>query len=199
MTPLLVVVTAVIICAIFFFLVLAASLLAALLFWYAPALQGTILALTASDIAWTLRQMPVYPAWWPGHEPQTPKKRLVMLAINPIEKPEYFCGFDPLHRSLFTPDRSAGLRLNLIDRFLVEHLIHKLEDEALKVFVVFGETSRPGTVKVLPASRFLKRSQKWYDLRAPANFPLGPGVPTRPHPADFLQDRRSRPISPRLG
>jgi hypothetical protein len=84
MTALLVVVIAVVVCAILFFLVLGVSMLAALVFWYAPALQGTILALTASDIAWTLRQMPVYPAWWPGHEAQPPKKKLVMLAINPI-------------------------------------------------------------------------------------------------------------------
>jgi hypothetical protein len=199
MTPLLVVVIALIVCAILFFLVLGASLLATFVFWYAPALEGTVLALTASDIAWTLRQMPIYPAWWPGRETQPPKKKLVMLAVNPTEDPTYFCGFDPLHRSMFTSDRSGGLRLDLTDRFLVEQLIHRLEDESLKVFIVFVESSEPGTRKILAGSRFLKRGQRWYDLRPPANFPLGRKVPSSPHPADYLLTRRGRPISPRLG
>jgi hypothetical protein len=196
MTALLVVVS---VCAILFFFMLAASLLAALAFWWVPALEGTILALTASDIVWMLRQMPVYPTWWHSHETKRRKKDLVMLAVNSSEKPKYFCGFDPLHRSVFTSERGEGLRLDLIDRFLVEKLIHKLEDEALEVFIVFVETSRPGTRKVLAGSRFLKRGQKWYDLRPPANFPAGRKVSSNPRPADCLLARRSGPISPRLG
>ena len=194
MTPLLVVVIAVIVCAILFFLALAASLLTALVFWYVPALEGTILALTASDIAWTLRQMPIYPAWWPGRDTQLPKKKLVMLVLNPSQEPTYFCGFDPLHRSMFTSDRSGGLRLDLTDKFLVGRLIHKLEDESLEVFIVFAEAPRRGTRKVLAGSRFLKRGQQWYDLRPPADFPLGREVPSSPHPADYLLARRGRPI-----
>jgi hypothetical protein len=199
MTPLLVVVIVVIMCAIFFFLALAASLLAALVFWYAPALEGTILALTASDIAWTLRQMPIYPAWWPGHEGQPPKKKLVMLAINPVEKPEYFCGFAPTRRAILTPDRNGGLKLDLSDRFIIEKLIRRLEDEAHEVFIVFVETARPGMQKILPSSRYTKRGLKWYDMRPPINLPVGHcKVPSSPKPAYFLLTRRSGTISPRL-
>jgi hypothetical protein len=145
----------------------AASLLAVVAFRFAPSLGGTILALTTSDVAYMLRQMPVYPVWWPGREAQPPKKIFVMLAVNPINKPHYFCGFDPLHRAVFTSDKENGMKLDFGDRFVVRRVVSKLEDEGLEIFIVFNKPFRPGARKLLVASRRDKKlGTKWFDLGA---------------------------------
>jgi hypothetical protein len=177
-------------CAMVFILGLAASLLAVVAFRFAPSLNGTILALTTSDIAYMLRQMPVYPIWWPGREAQAPKKTFVMLAVNPIEKSQYFCGFDPLHRTLFSSDKKNGIKLDLGDKFVIQRVMNKLEDEGLEIFIVFDKLSRPGAPKFLAASRRnKKRGMKWFDFSHPT-LPfviLVDKVPNTPDPLAFLR------------
>lgn len=180
MNVLTIVAVVVFVTAITVILMLSASLLALITFRLAPSLNGTILALTTSDVAWMLRQMPVYPAWWPGREPKQREKKLVILALNRVEKPEYFSGFDPLHRSMFTPDKCQGIRFDFADRFALEKAIHILADDGLEVFLVFVET-RPGMRPILAASRYMKRSRNWCGSNPPESLPLG-GREVRRHP-----------------
>jgi hypothetical protein len=196
MNSLVILAVVVFVTAIVVILVLSASLLALVVFRFAPALNGTILALTTSDIGWMLRQMPLYPAWWPWRGPKKREKKMVMLALNPIEKAEYYSGFDAIHKPMFTSDKSMGLQFDFADRFAIERLIRRLEDDALEVFLVFVET-RTGTRKILAASRYTKRGLHWYDLRPPINYPTGPHkVPIRPHPM-YLLGHQKQTVSPR--
>jgi hypothetical protein len=196
MNSLVILAVAVFVTALVAILVLTASLLALVVFRFAPALNGTILALTTSDLGWMLRQMPLYPAWWPGRGPKKCEKKMVMLALNPIEKAEYFSGFDTIHKPMFTSDKSMGLQFDFADRFAIERLIRRLEDDALEVFLVFVETPT-GTRKILAASRYTKRGLHWYDLRPPVNYPTGPHrVVNRPHPM-YLLGHQKQPVSTR--
>jgi hypothetical protein len=150
MTPLLVVVIAVFMCASFLILLLAASLLAALVFRFAPTLQGTLLALTSSDIARMMRQMPTYPAWWHRHGVPPPNPIFGILALNPVAKqPEYLFGFNPLHQPVFTTNRDQALKVNCADKFVIAKLLRITEDEGLNVFLVLakgqvGRNALPG-------------------------------------------------------
>jgi len=200
MNPLMVAGTVVLVFAMVVTLAFAASALALLAFRLAPALSGTILALTTSDIAWMLRQMPLYPAWWPGRELKQREKKFVMLALNPVERPEYFCGFDQLHRPLFTPNKGAGLRYDLADRLPIEFLIRRLQDEHVDVFIMFVEKSRTTTPRVLLGSRYMKHGLKWYDLRPPRDFPPGRRkTPSETPPLHLLVSPRAskQTVSPR--
>jgi hypothetical protein len=166
MNPLVIAGVVLFVIAILFILTLAASLLALAAFRLAPSLNGTILALTTSDIASILRRMPVYPAWWPGHEVRQCKPKTVMLALNPTEKGEYFSGFDPIHRPMFTPDKSEGVRFDFADRLPIENLIRRFRDDGVELFIVFVESSRTGARKIISGSKYTKGRQ-WYDLRPP--------------------------------
>jgi|HubBroStandDraft_6_1064221.scaffolds.fasta_scaffold15270_5 hypothetical protein len=196
MNSLVILAVVVFVTAIVVIIVLSASLLALVVFRFAPALNGTILALTTSDIGCMLRQMPLYPAWWPGRGPKKREKKMVVLALNPIEKAEYFSGFDAIHKPMFTSDKNMGLQFDFADRFAIERLIRKLEDDALEVFLVFFETPI-GTRKILAASRYTKRGLHWYDLRPPVNYPTRPHeVPSNPHPM-YLLGHQKQATSPR--
>jgi hypothetical protein len=143
MTPFIVVVFAVFVCAILFILILAASLLAALVFRFAPTLQGSLLALTTSDTVRMLRQMPTYPAWWYRRGMiKPPNPILVLLALNPLKRPEYLYMFDPLHRPLFTPNKDEAMKIDFSDRFLLERIVRRVEDNCLDVFLVLAEGGR---------------------------------------------------------
>jgi hypothetical protein len=182
--------------AIVVIIVLSASFLALVVFRFAPSLNGTILALTLSEIDWMLRRMPLYPGWWPGRGTKKREKKMIMLALNPIEKAEYFSGFDAIHKPIFTSDKNIGLQFDFADRFAIERLIRRLEDDGLEVFLVFVETPK-GTRKIVAASWYTKRGLHWYDLRPPVNYPIGPHkVPTSPHPMYFL-GRQKQTVSPR--
>jgi|SRR5580658_3686148 hypothetical protein len=136
MNALVVVAAVAFVCAIIFLLVFAAALLAAIMFHFVPKLQGTVLALTGSDVSQALRRMPMYPSWWHSREVKTQKPKFVSLALNHLGQTEYMYAFDPLHRPLFKPDRTAAMRLDSHDKFLIERLVLKAEDDALHVFVV---------------------------------------------------------------
>lgn len=82
MSPLILVAAAVVIAAAL--LVFAADLLAAIAFHYLPALEGTVLAFTASDFVRLLRAMPALPKWWPGLQSDMHKPILVAFAQNPL-------------------------------------------------------------------------------------------------------------------
>ena len=150
-------------CATVFILMLAASLLAFVAFRFAPSLNGTILALTTSDVGYMLRQMPVYPAWWPGREAEEPKTTLVSLAVSPVKNPQYFFGFDHLHRSMFCPEKERGIKFDFGDKFVIRQVIHRLGDEGLEIFIVFDKPSRSGPPRIVAASD----CRKWYDPRQP--------------------------------
>jgi hypothetical protein len=140
MNPLIVVMIVVFVCATFLMLLVAASLFAALVFRFAPMLQGTLFALTASDVGRMLRQMPTYPAWWHRHGIPPPKPIFGLLALNPVGKqPEYLFGFNPLHQPVFTTNRDQALRVNCADKFAIEKLLRMTEDEGLNVFLVLAE------------------------------------------------------------
>jgi hypothetical protein len=187
MNPLVVVGISLLICAILFIFLLLASLLAAFIFRYAPSLEGTMLSLTPSDLARTLRQMPVYPAWWhpPGVPP--PKRTLVLIVVNPEKKAGYLCGFDPLHRPLFSSNRNEGLQFDFEDIFAIERLYFKLEDECFYPFIV------PVDLAMFRASgrRRLKRRRTMHSyLSPPLGFPPGgQKFPARVEPVHAFLDR----------
>jgi hypothetical protein len=175
----------------------AACAMVAMVLRFAPALNGTIFTLTTADLWWNLRHMPVYPQWWPGLEPKQREKKFVMLVLNPMEKPEYYCGFDPLrHWPLFHPDKSAGLRFDFADRFAIGKAIRILEDDGLEVSLEFVET-HPGARRVLAASRYTNRGLHWYELRPPADFPTAQRkVPSGSHPM-YLFSHQKQTVPPR--
>ncbi len=126
----------IVVCAIvLLFLLLVAALFAAAMFHFVPKLQGTVLALTGSDISQALRRMPTYPSWWHRRDSQSHKPEFVFLALNDRGQTEYMYAFDPLHHPLFQPDRSAALRLDSKDKFLIERLILRAQDNKLDVFL----------------------------------------------------------------
>jgi hypothetical protein len=188
MTPLFFVVIVVFMCAIFLMLVVAASLLAALVFRFAPTLQGSLLALTASDTIRMLRRMPTYPAWWYRRGMiKPPNPILVMLALNPLKRPEYLYIFDPLHRPLFTPNRDEAMKIDFSDRFLLERIVRRVEDNRLDVFVVLAEGGRAIVPKLVGPPPHLRPRfgpgvvPQLATLRpgiAVANVPLRRSVPT---------------------
>src|SRR5580704_8607263 len=123
MNAFLVVVVVVFVCAIVLLLGFAAALLAAIMFHFMPKLQGTVLALTGSDISQAVQRMPIYPSWWHHREVQPQKPKFVSLALNHQGQTEYMYAFDPLHRPLFKPDRTAAMRLDSQDKFLIQRLM----------------------------------------------------------------------------
>jgi hypothetical protein len=160
MTPFTVVVIAVFLFATFLMLVVAASLLAALVFRFVPTLQGSLLALTASDMGRMLRQMPTYPAWWHRHGVQRQKPIFGLLALNPMGKqPEYMFAINPLHQPVFTTNRDKALRINCADKFLIEKLLRMAEDECLTVFLVLAE--RQVGRKALPGEAGRMSRVRW--------------------------------------
>jgi hypothetical protein len=196
MTPLLVVVVAVFVCAIFFLLVLVASLLAAFAFWCAPALEGTILALTASDIARMLRQMPTYPAWWHRHGVPPPKPIFGILALNPVAKqPEYMFAINPMHQPVFTTNRDQALRVNCADRFLIQKLLRMAEDDGLNMFLVLaegqaGRNAIPGEAGRRPRVGQSLKSRTIPQLEALRPHAISGG--SRPSPALVARVRQAR-------
>src|SRR5262249_21377067 len=108
-------------------LMFAASLLALVVFRFAPSLQGSVLALTASDMVRVVRSMPLYPSWWRHSGPDPSKQMPVIFALNPLRGTEYLYGFDPLHHPLFSSKRAEATRFNLGDRFAIERVFQRLD------------------------------------------------------------------------
>jgi hypothetical protein len=155
------------VCAIVLLLVFAAGLLAAIMFHFVPKLQGTVLALTGSDISDALRRMPMYPPWWHHREVQPQKPKFVSLALNHLGQTEYMYAFDPLHRPLFKPDRAAAMRLDSHDKFLIKKLVLRAEDDALDVFVVpAAQAESPET-----QNGHAGRARTYFGLVPPSDIP----------------------------
>ena len=183
MTPLVAVGIAVFVCGIVFTLVVAASLLAALVFRFAPAVQGTALALTTSDIARMLRQMPTYPAWWHRHGVPPPTPIFGILALNPVGgQAEYMFAINPMHQLVFTTDRSQARRVDCADRFLIEKLLRMAADDGLNVFLVLAEGQASRNAVATEVRRRPRASRNFgpvvapqlgtLPLRVPASSPL---------------------------
>jgi hypothetical protein len=168
MNTLLVGAVVVFVCAIvLLFLVLIAAAFTAVIFYFVPNLEGTVLALTGSDISQALRRMPIYPSWWHHPEVQSHKPKFVSLAVNHLGHTEYMYAFDPLHRPLFNPDRTAAMRLDCKDKFLIQRLMLRAEDGALDVFVVpAGETNYPET-----KNGHAGRARTYFGLVPPRDIP----------------------------
>jgi hypothetical protein len=167
MNTFLVVAAVVFVCAIVLLLGFAAALLAAVIFHFVPNLQGTVLALTGSDISQALRRMPMYPSWWHHREVQPQKPKFVSLALNHLGQTEYMYAFDPLHRPLFKPDRTAAMRLDSQDKFLIQRLMLRAEDDALDVYVVpAAQMKCPQTKNGQPG-----RAKTYFGLVPPRDIP----------------------------
>jgi hypothetical protein len=136
MNTLLAVAVVAFVCAILLLLVFTAALFAAVILHFVPNLQGTVLALTGSDISQALRRMPTYPSWWHHCEVQPQKPKFVSLALDHQGQMQYMYAFDPLHRPLFKPDRAAAMRFDSHDKLLIKTLVLRAEDDDLDVFVV---------------------------------------------------------------
>ncbi len=188
MNTLMIVGVVVFVCVVFFWLVIAASFFAALVFRFLPTLQTSVLGVTALDITRAIRQMPTWPVWWykRGNQPRMP--RLVLLALNSMNHTEYLYAFDPLHRLLFTPDRSVAMRLDFDDKFLIETLVRKAEEDCLSVFFMLAG----GTRRQEPKLRNLGWQRPLIRLVPPRDIPqpTGAGVADRSHRPDaFLAER----------
>jgi hypothetical protein len=151
--------------------VFAASLLCALILRFVPALQGTVLTLTMSDIGGALRRMPIYPTWWRRRGGRSRKPIPVMLASENTlwKRREYLCAFDEQHTPLFTPYRSKAKLFDLRDRFQIETIMRKAEDNRPNVFLV-----RPRNA----------------GLQTPDDFPPPrSAAASRQHPAHYFGER----------
>jgi len=116
-----------------------------------------------------------------------PNPILVMLALNPLKRPEYLYIFDPLHRPLFTPNRDEAMKIDFSDRFLLERIVRRVEDNRLDVFVVLAEGGRAIVPKLVGPPPHLRPRfgpgvvPQLATLRpgiAVANVPLRRSVPT---------------------
>jgi hypothetical protein len=186
MNPLVVVGLSLFICAILFIFLLLASLLGALIFRYAPSLEGTILSMTPSDVIRTLRQMPVYPAWWHSRRVPVLKQTLVLIVINPEKNAGYLRGFDPLHHPIFSANRNEGMQFDFEDLFALKALNSKLEEEGLYAFLapldlsMFRATGR----------RWRRRTRLSSYLSPPLDLPIrGAKLPKRAEPVTGFLDR----------
>lgn len=163
MNPLIVMGAALFVCALLFVFFLLASCLAVLIFRFAPTLEGTILSLTPSDVLQLLRGLPTYPVWLRSRKNPPPEQIEVLIVINPVSKAQYLNGFNPLHRPMFSPNRSDGMRFDFQDLFALKTLFIKLEDEGQYPILV------PADLAMFRASgrRF----------RRPTHIVLGPAPP----------------------
>ena len=167
MNTFLVVAVVAFVCAILLLLGFAAALLAAIMFHFVPKLQGTVLALTGSDISQALRRMPTYPSWWHHREVEPQKPKFVSLALNHLGQTEYMYAFDQLHRPLFKPDKAAAMRLDSHDKFLIKTLVRRAEDDALDVCVVPAAQAKcPGAKSGHP-----RRANTYFGLVPPRDIP----------------------------
>jgi hypothetical protein len=139
MTTLVVVAAGLFACAMLCILIFAATLLAGLISRLLPALHGTFLWFTLSDVGRALRRMPLLPRWLRRRAKEPLNSVKVMLALNPTGRhPEYLKAFDPRDHLLFTRDRRSAMLFDPADTYAMKTLRRKLDDNTADLFLVLA-------------------------------------------------------------
>jgi hypothetical protein len=161
---------------ILFALSLLAGLVVTLAFRLVPSLGGTVLALTPSDLFRKIHQWQVLRAKRHNLEAAINRPIFVMFArarLGRLDSIDYLCAFKPGSDARFTMDRSEAMRLNYSDRFAIDRVVTRMEDERQSVILVFDNSKDRGRFR-----RHMDQCSKWLrmptEIPRPANFKYAP-------------------------